>query len=160
MKYSEHSWSMSLALDEAQRGYDLGEVPVGAIVTDEVGQVISVGHNIKELENDPCGHAEIVALRMACQKRGNWRLSGCKLYVTLEPCAMCLAACVHARISQLVFGTYDYKAGAISLGYNLYKDSRLNHSFDVIGGVRHYETSRLLSTFFRERRKNYRQGGN
>ena len=152
MNNQDHIWNMNLALEEAQRAYKLGEVPVGAVLVSPDGKVESKGINLKESQFDPCGHAEICALRDQGEKLKNWRLTGHTLYVTLEPCAMCLGAMIQARIQSLVFGAYDPKGGAISLGYNLHKDSRLNHNFSVVGGVRHFECSQILSQFFREKR--------
>lgn len=148
----DHLWNMGLALEEAEAAYKLGEVPVGAIVVDSDGKVLGKAHNLKESVQDPCGHAELILLRATAEKLKRWRLTGITLYVTLEPCTMCLAAMVQARIDRLVFGAYDAKAGALGLGYPLYKDKRLNHRFAVEGGVRHFECSKILSTFFKERR--------
>lgn len=145
-------WCMRLALDEAEAAYRLGEVPVGAVVVDAKGEVIAKAHNLKETAHNPMGHAELLAIQAAAQKISGWRLDGCTLYVTLEPCPMCLAGLVQARIKQVVFGAYDPKGGALSLGYALHRDPRLNHRFSMMGGVLHYECSRLLSQFFKERR--------
>ncbi|MEK6625225.1 MAG: nucleoside deaminase, partial [Bdellovibrionota bacterium] len=105
---------------------------------------------------DPCGHAEILALREAAQHEKAWRLVGCKIYVTLEPCIMCLAAMGQARIAQLIFGAYDPKGGALSLGYHIHNDTRLNHRFVVKGGLLEFDCSKILSQFFREQRSLYR----
>lgn len=148
-------WLMDEALLEADKAYRIDEVPIGAVVVDPNGIVLSSAHNVKEKNHNPCGHAEILALIEAGKKIGNWRLLGCSLYVTLEPCPMCLNAMIHARISTLYFGAYDPKGGSLSLNYNFYKDQKLNHHFAVVGGVRHFECSRLLSSFFREKRINY-----
>ncbi|WP_127715392.1 nucleoside deaminase [Halobacteriovorax sp. HLS] len=153
--FKDYEWLMSKAIDEAYKAYGVDEVPIGALVVDENGNILSQSHNLKESVNDPCGHAEILAIREACEKKGSWRLNNCTIFVTLEPCPMCLSALVQSRIGRLVFGAYDSKGGAISLNYNLYKDKRLNHNFDVIGGVMHFETSQILSKFFREKRKSY-----
>lgn len=152
---TDHLWLMDEALIEADRAYRLDEVPIGAVVADANGNILSKSHNIKEKTHNPCGHAEVLALIEASKKIGNWRLLNCSLYVTLEPCPMCLSAMVQARIGTLYFGAYDPKGGSISLGYNFYKDQKLNHSFAVVGGLRHYECSRLLSTFFKEKRASY-----
>lgn len=156
MNIVDAEWNMTLALEEAEAAFRADEVPVGAVIVANDGQVIARAHNLKEQTNDPCDHAEIAAIRKATAELGSWRLTGATLVVTLEPCPMCLAAMVQARISALVFGAYDPKGGSISLGYNLYKDDRLNHRFTVMGGVRHYESARLLSQFFREKRKAYK----
>lgn len=145
-------WCMRIALDEAEAAYRLAEVPVGAVIVDGKGEVISKAHNLKESVHNPCGHAELLAIQAAAQKIQGWRLEDCTLYVTLEPCPMCMAALVQARIKQVVFGAYDSKGGALSLGYALHRDTRLNHQFSMIGGVLHYDCSRLLSQFFKERR--------
>ena len=152
MKSSVHQWFMSKALDEAYKAYHRDEVPVGVVLVDAKNQIIAEGHNEKEKTHDPCGHAEIITLRKSGELLKNWRLQGCSLYVTLEPCPMCLAAMVHARIEKLIFGAYDNKGGAIGLAYNLHRDARLNHTFSVIGGVRHYECSKLISLFFKKKR--------
>lgn len=153
--FQDQLWLMDGALIEAEKAYRLGEVPVGAVVVDSSGMILSQSHNIKEKNFNPCGHAEILALTEAAKKLKNWRLIDCSLYVTLEPCPMCLSAMIQARIGTLYFGAYDSKGGSLSLNYNFYKDQKLNHSFSVVGGLRHYECSKLLSTFFREKRGNY-----
>jgi len=151
----DHLWNMSLALDLAEKAYKQGEVPVGAIIVDGMGKKIAEAHNLKEQNHDPCGHAELIAIREAAKKQKAWRLTDCTVYVTLEPCPMCLSAMVQARVKSCVFGAYDHKGGALTLGYHNYKDSRLNHRFDVMGGVKHFECSKILSDFFRERRSGH-----
>lgn len=151
----DHLWLMDEALIEADKAYRLDEVPIGAVIVDSSGVILSKAHNVKEKNHNPCGHAEVLAIIEASKKIGNWRLLNCSLYVTLEPCPMCLSAMVQARIGTLYFGAYDPKGGSLSLNYNFYKDQKLNHSFSVVGGLRHFECSRLLSTFFREKRLNY-----
>jgi tRNA(adenine34) deaminase len=141
-----------MAIDEAQLAYNKGEVPVGALIIDSQNKVIATAYNEKEELNDPTAHAEILAIKRATKKISDWRLNDCSIVVTLEPCNMCLGAIVHARLKQLIFGAYDPKGGALSLGYKLHQDKRLNHSFKVLGGVRHYESSQILSQFFKERR--------
>jgi len=152
MQQHDLNWFMNMAIENANLAIGRGEVPVGAVVVSPDGRALSQAFNEKEYEFDACGHAEIVAIRRAGAVIKNWRLSGCTLFVTLEPCPMCLAAMVHARIERVVFGAYDKKGGAFSLGYNLYKDERLNHQFSVLGGIEHYRCSRLLSEFFKKRR--------
>ena len=152
---TDQLWLMDEALKEAQKAYREDEVPIGAVVVDEKGNILARAHNEKEKVFNPCGHAEIIAITEACKKIGNWRLSNCAVYVTLEPCPMCLSAMIQARIGKLFFGAYDPKGGALCLNYNFYKDQKLNHSFPVLGGLRHFECSRLLSTFFKEKRSNY-----
>ena len=149
-------WNMKLALEQADLAYSKGEVPVGAVCVSEDGQLLSAAHNLKESLPNPCGHAEILALSSAAKKLGEWRLLGSTLYVTLEPCPMCLDAARQARVGRVIFGAYDRKGGAISLGFNFHKDSRLNHRFNVIGGILHYKSSNILSTFFRQKRTSYK----
>jgi tRNA(adenine34) deaminase len=152
----DHLWFMGLALEQAELAYRAQEVPVGALLVSPQGEILSKQYNLKEGHFNPAGHAEILAMVDASKKIQNWRLSDCTLYVTLEPCPMCLAAMVQARIKTCVFGAYDSKGGAISLGYNLHQDQRLNHQFAVLGGIKHFECSRVLSQFFRERRSGYK----
>ena len=149
-------WNMGLALEQADAAFNKGEVPVGAICISEDGKVLAESHNLKESSPNPCGHAEILALIEAAKNKGEWRLLGATLYVTLEPCPMCLDAARQARIKNLIFGAYDAKGGALSLGYNFHKDDRLNHKFNVMGGIRHFECSRKLSNFFKQKRSLYK----
>jgi len=142
---------MRLALDQAHLAFDEGEVPVGAVVALD-GQLIAAGRNGKERLRDPTAHAEVLALRQAAERLGRWRLSGCSLLVTLEPCAMCMGAAVSARIERLVFGCADPKAGAACSLFRLGEDARLNHRFAVEGGLLADEAAELLRTFFRRRR--------
>jgi tRNA(adenine34) deaminase len=153
--FQDQLWLMDEALIEAEKAYRLDEVPIGAVIVDSRGMILSRSHNIKEKNHNPCGHAEILAITEAAKKLNNWRLLDCSLYVTLEPCPMCLSAMIQARIGTLYFGAYDPKGGSLSLNYNFYKDQKLNHAFPVIGGLRHFECSKLLSSFFREKRTNY-----
>lgn len=148
----DHQWFMKLAVEQADLAWKKGEVPVGALVVSSKGEILSATHNLKESVHNPCGHAEILAIQDAAQKNQDWRLINCTLYVTLEPCPMCLSAISHARISEVVFGAYDSKGGALSLGYHFHKDARLNHRFSMLGGVEHYSCSKLLSDFFKTRR--------
>jgi tRNA(adenine34) deaminase len=157
-KFNDQLWLMDEAIIEANKAYKNDEVPIGAIVVDNNGNIISRSHNDKESSFNPCGHAEILAIVEAAKKISSWRLLNCSIFVTLEPCPMCLAAIREARIKTLYFGAYDAKGGSISLGYNLHKDVRLNHAFDVVGGLKHFECSRLLSQFFKEKRSNYNNG--
>lgn len=151
--FSDDLWYMSIAIEEAEKAAKLGEVPVGAIIVSNHGKVLSRTHNLKESIFNPCGHAELLSIISATKTIQNWRLTDATIYVTLEPCHMCLGALVQSRISRLVFGAYDSKGGAISLGSDLYKDKRLNHNFSVTGGIKHMECSKVLSQFFKERRK-------
>ncbi len=143
---------MLQAMELAKETSGNGEVPVGAVIVLE-NEIIASGKNQKENFFNPVGHAEIIAIKNAAENIKNWRLENCSLYVTLEPCPMCLGAMIQARIKRLVFGAYDKKGGAISLGYNLYKDNRLNHNFDIVGGILMEEASCLLSNFFSSKRK-------
>ncbi len=154
-KFQDLEWAMGEALQEAEEAGRNDEVPIGACILDSQGKVIASAGNKKESSKNPTGHAEIIVLEKAAQHLGDWRLNSCTLVVTLEPCLMCMGALWQARIGSLVFGAYDPKGGALSLNYNFHRDSRLNHSFSVVGGVRHYESSRLLSQFFRQKRGKY-----
>lgn len=143
---------MRLALAEAEAAAGRGEVPVGAVLVDPEGRVLGrAGNRTIELA-DPAGHAEMLALREAAQVTGNYRLSGCTVYATLEPCVMCAGAMVHARIARLVFGAIDPKAGGVESLYRVGVDGRLNHRFAVTGGVLAAAASAQLKGFFRERR--------
>lgn len=153
---SEDLWFMNIALEEAERAYDMDEVPVGAVLVSDAGEVLAKAHNLKEQLSNPCGHAEIIAIQKAAKEIEGWRLTGFTLYVTLEPCLMCLGAVVQSRIKRVVFGSYDKKGGALSLGYYMHKDKRLNHRFSVTGGVGHYECSKILSSYFKEKRQNHK----
>ncbi|MEX1165266.1 MAG: tRNA adenosine(34) deaminase TadA, partial [Hydrogenophaga sp.] len=142
-----------LALAQAQAAALAGEVPVGALVVKD-GKVIAVGRNAPIGEHDPTAHAEMVALRAAALALGNYRLDGCTLYVTLEPCAMCSGAMLHARLKRVVFGAADAKTGAAGSVVNLFADAQLNHQTEVVGGVLAQESAQLLQSFFKERRVN------
>ena len=142
---------MRLALDEAQKAMEAGEVPVGAVVV-RGGEVIASAHNAPVGLRDPSAHAEILALRKAAAVEGNYRLAGTTLYVTIEPCLMCAGALVHARVSRLVFGAADPKGGAAVSLYRVLEDGRLNHRVEVAGGVLATECGEILSRFFREKR--------
>ena len=139
---------MDLALAEAAAATRTGDVPVGAVVIDPSGKVIGRGRNAREALQDPTAHAELLALRAAASTLGTWRLSGCTLVVTLEPCAMCAGAVVLSRLPRLVLGAWDPKAGAAGSMRDVVRDSRLNHRVEVIGGVRAEECAELLRTFF------------
>lgn len=138
---------MRMALEEAVRAAENEEIPVGAVVVRE-GQVIGSAHNMREELQNPVAHAEILALQAASSHQGTWRLSGCTLYATLEPCVMCVGAILQARISRLVFGCLDPKGGAAHSLYRLCEDPRLNHQLVVTGGVLEGECGRILSDFF------------
>ena len=142
---------MQLALEQAQQAWALGEVPVGAVVVRD-GEVIATGFNHPIGGHDPTAHAEIVALRAAADKLGNYRLPGCELYVTLEPCVMCSGAMMHARLARVVYGATDPKTGACGSVLNLFGHEQLNHHTLVQGGVMATEAATMLRAFFAERR--------
>jgi len=142
---------MQSAFREAEAAAAAGEVPVGAVVTSG-GEVIGVGQNRSIRDSDPSAHAEVVALREACLAQANYRLNDATLYVTLEPCAMCVGALVQARVSRVVFGAYDPKAGAAGSAVDLTASRAFNHRFEVMGGVLADECGALLQDFFRSRR--------
>lgn len=144
---SRDEW-MGEALDLARQAAADGDVPVGAVVVDAAGDVIGRGRNTRERDGDPTGHAEIVAIRQAATAVGEWRLQGCTLVVTLEPCTMCAGAIVASRIDRLVFGPFDDKAGAVGSLWDVVRDRRLNHRPEVVSGVRAAESSELLRAFF------------
>jgi tRNA(adenine34) deaminase len=143
---------MRAALGEAGRAAEVGDVPIGAVVVSPDGEVIGSGHNVRERDGDPTGHAEMVALRAAAASVGEWRLSGCTLVVTLEPCTMCAGAAVLARVERVVFGAYDDKAGAVGSLWDVVRDRRLNHRPEVIAGVLAHESTALLDDFFAHHR--------
>jgi len=151
MPDTSDEYFMKLALQEALNAYDLGEVPVGAVVVKD-GRVIGRGHNLREKLSDPTAHAEIIAITAASEAVGGWRLEGCDLYVTLEPCPMCSGALINSRMRRVVFGAYDPKAGCCGTLMNLVQDTRFNHVCDVAGGVMEDDCADLLKLFFRQRR--------
>ena len=142
----EETMRQALALAATAAGED--DVPVGAVVLDAAGTVIGTGRNTRERDADPTGHAEIVAMREAAATRGEWRLEGCTLVVTLEPCTMCAGALVAARVERLVFGAFDEKAGAVGSLWDVVRDRRLNHRPEVVSGVLAEESAELLRDFF------------
>ena len=143
---------MGEALAEAALAPAHGDVPIGAVVLGPDGAVLARAHNERELTNDPSAHAELLALRRAADALGTWHLDDCTLVVTLEPCTMCAGALVLARISRLVFGAYDPKAGAVASLWDVVRDPRLNHRVDVVGGIAEEECGELLRTFFADHR--------
>lgn len=145
----DHERMMRRALDEARAALLTADVPVGAVVVGPDGAVIATGRNEREATADPTAHAELLAIRAAAAHRGSWRLEGCSLIVTLEPCVMCAGAIVAARLPVLVFGAWDEKAGASGSLYDIVRDRRLNHRVEVFSGVLAEESARLLSDFFR-----------
>lgn len=142
---------MAQALEVAAAAARRGDVPVGALVVAD-GRIVGVGHNRREIDADPTGHAEIVALRDACRSADRWRVDGATLYVTLEPCPMCAGAIVNARVSRLVYGALDPKAGAVASLYEICTDPRLNHRLEVRSGVLADECAAVLRDFFRAAR--------
>ena len=144
--------AMDRALALAAEAAETGDVPVGAVVTDAAGTVIGEGRNLREVAHDPLAHAEIVAMREAAASRGSWNLEGCSLIVTLEPCLMCAGALLQARVSRLVFGAWDDKAGAAGSVYDVVRDRRLPYRAEVVAGVRADAAAALLQEFFDARR--------
>lgn len=142
---------MKVALKEAERAFDEGEVPVGAVVV-HGDAVVGRGRNMVERLRDPTAHAEMIALTAACETLGTKVLTGCTLYVTLEPCPMCAGAIVWARVDRLVFGAFDEKAGSASTLYNIPQDRRLNHHAEILSGVEAEAAAALLQSFFRQKR--------
>jgi len=151
MKDSSDSDFMSRALAQAREGAGAGEVPVGAVVVLD-GKIIAAAHNRPIASSDPTAHAEVLALREACGALGTYRLTDAALYVTLEPCVMCVGAMLNARIASLVFGAWDEKAGAVGSVYDIGRDGRLNHRLEIRGGVMEAECAALMRDFFRDRR--------
>lgn len=143
---------MRAALGQARAALDTGDVPIGAVVLGPAGDVIGTGRNVREADADPTGHAEVVALREAARSRGEWRLEGCTLVVTLEPCTMCAGAAVLSRVERVVFGAFDDKAGAVGSLWDVVRDRRLNHRPEVVSGVLAEESAALLADFFGGRR--------
>jgi tRNA(adenine34) deaminase len=139
---------MGAALELAARALPAGDVPIGALVLDPGGTVVGQAYNERELTGDPTAHAELLALRRAADARGEWRLTGCTLVVTLEPCTMCAGAAVLARVARVVFAAYDPKAGAVGSLWDVMRDRRLNHRPEVVAGVRADEAGALLREFF------------
>ena len=144
---------MRAALDEARAALGTGDVPIGAVVVDAAGLVVGRGRNVREARADPTGHAEVVALREAAAERGEWRLDGCTLVVTLEPCTMCAGAAVLSRVDRVVFAAFDPKAGAVGSLWDVVRDRRLNHRPEVVAGVLAEESTTLLDDFFASQRE-------
>jgi tRNA(adenine34) deaminase len=143
---------MRMALEEAAKAPAVGEVPIAALIVQD-GQVLAQAHNYRELWQDPTAHAEVIAIRAAATSLGTWRLTGTTLYVTVEPCAMCIGAIILARVHRVVFGAWDPKAGACGSLFNLPSEPKLNHQVLVTGGVLDQESQALLQKFFKELRE-------
>ena len=139
---------MKEALKEAQKAFEIGEIPVGAVIVKK-GEIIARGHNLKEKGKDPTLHAEIIAIKEASKVIGDWRLNECELYVTLEPCLMCAGAIIQARISKVFFGARDPKSGVVVSLYRIFDDTRWNHRVEYSGGIMERECSLILKEFFR-----------
>jgi tRNA(adenine34) deaminase len=151
-RITDHAAGMALALEEARKAEALGEVPVGAVLVDAEGRVLARAHNRTIADADPSAHAEILALRAAARIRGNYRLLNTTLYVTIEPCLMCMGALVHARVARVVFGPRDPKWGAAGSLYQVAADQRLNHRIDIVEGILLDDCRALIQDFFRRRR--------
>lgn len=152
-KKQRHVFFMKLAIKEAVQAAALGEVPIGAVVVDAEGRLLAAAGNRSVAYSDPSGHAEILALREAGQKVHNYRLPGTSVYVTLEPCLMCMGAMIHARVDNLIFAAPDPKTGAVISRYQIGRDGILNHTISIEHGVCARESSEMLRAFFKERRK-------
>jgi len=153
-----HEFFMSKALEQALLAAGLGEVPIGAVVVCD-GEIVAAGYNRREIDADPTAHAELIAVRQAAATLGRWRLEGCTVYVTLEPCPMCAGALHAARVERCVYGAVDPKAGALGTLYDIASDARLNHRYEVISGVLADESSALLKEFFAGLRARGREPG-
>ena len=147
-----HDHFMRIALEEAEQALREDEVPIGAVIVHD-GRVIARAHNQREQLRDPTAHAEMIAITQAAESRQSWRLDGCTLYVTLEPCPMCAGAIVQARLPTLVYGAADPKAGAVDTLYRLLDDPRLNHRAEIVAGVLAEPCGEILSRFFQEQRR-------
>jgi tRNA(adenine34) deaminase len=148
-----HIRYMNIALGEAEKAMQKDEVPIGAVLVDKTGQIIASDHNRVICMADPTAHAEILSIRQSAYKISNYRLLNTTLYVTIEPCMMCMGAIVHARISRLVFGAYDPKWGSAGSLYDFSHDKRLNHRLEIISGVCKSESKNLIQSFFKNKRK-------
>ncbi|HII3846920.1 TPA: tRNA adenosine(34) deaminase TadA [Pasteurella multocida] len=148
----DEKW-MRHALRLADKAEQLGEIPVGAVLVDEQGNLLGEGWNLSISESDPTAHAEIVALRQGGQRLQNYRLLNTTLYVTLEPCTMCAGAILHSRIKRLVFGASDYKTGAVGSRFHFFDDYKMNHAIEITAGVLQEECSQKISAFFQKRRE-------
>lgn len=153
----DDAYFMGLALAQARRAAELGEIPIGAVLTDSAsGEVIAAAHNMRESWRDATAHAEVIVIREACRRLGRWRLSGCTLYVTVEPCPMCSGAVVNGRVERVVYGCPDSKAGGAESIFNIIANPNLNHCAAVTGGVREEECAAVMKDFFKRRREENR----
>ncbi len=142
---------MKIALEEAQKAAMIGEIPIGAVIVCD-GEIIAKAHNMRETWQDATAHAEIIAIKQACEKLGRWRLTGATLYVTVEPCPMCGGAIMNSRLDKLVYGCKDSKAGGIESIFNILSNPNLNHRAEVLGGVLEEECAQVMKDFFKKRR--------
>lgn len=142
-----------MALIEAQKAYDMGEIPIGAVLVDESGVVVAAGHNLREKNHDATAHAEMEVIREGCEKLGRWRLSGTTLYVTIEPCPMCAGALMNGRVDRLVYGSAESKFGAVESLFNIVNNPVLNHRMEVTAGVLEDECRNIMKDFFKMRRE-------
>ena len=148
----DYKKAMLEALEVADTATVSGDVPVGAVIFNEEGSLVGVGHNLRERDHDPTAHAEIIAMREAAKKNGTWRLDGHTLVVTLEPCAMCAGAIAQSRMKTVVFGAWDEKAGAVGSVWDILRDPRAPHQVEVISGIMEAECAELLKAFFKQQR--------
>jgi len=152
MKFMTETELMNAALDLARQAMTTGDVPVGAVVINAAGEIVGKGNNLRESDNDPTAHAEIVAMREAAVIADNWRLDGHTLIVTLEPCAMCAGAIAQSRIKKVIFGAWDEKAGAVGSVWDILRDPRSPHKVEVVSGVLEEECAGILKEFFQQQR--------
>lgn len=157
MEFHKINYLMSIAYDEAYEASIEDEVPVGAVITNSHGDIIAKAHNTKEKNQFVCDHAEVLAIKEASKALESWRLNDCSLFVTLEPCPMCMSAIQQSRIKNVYFGAYDQKGGAISLGFNIHQNPALNHNVNIFGGFRHIQCSKMISNFFKQKRRRYKK---
>ena len=148
----DYKKAMLEALEVAETATVSGDVPVGAVIFNEAGSLVGVGHNLRERDHDPTAHAEIIAMREAAKKNQTWRLDGHTLVVTLEPCAMCAGAIAQSRMKTVVFGAWDEKAGAVGSVWDILRDPRAPHQVEVISGIMEAECAELLKAFFKQQR--------
>jgi tRNA(adenine34) deaminase len=148
----DYKKAMLEALEVAETATVSGDVPVGAVIFNEAGSLVGVGHNLRERDHDPTAHAEIIAMREAAKKNETWRLDGHTLVVTLEPCAMCAGAIAQSRMKTVVFGAWDAKAGAVGSVWDILRDPRAPHQVEVISGIMEAECAELLKDFFKQQR--------